>query len=272
MTLIDSIDTGAFMTAVGWTLLNFIWQGAVIAAVVEVTLRTLAERNPRARYGACCVGLGAMIMAPPVTLVIVLASRSVPAPVPVDVLAMTVAPTAVLVWLTAALPHLAAVWIVGVVLLQMRLFVQWSAAQRMRSRGVCGARAPWPATVAELSRQLGIRRTVAIVESTVAQVPMVIGWLRPVVLVPVGLMTGLTQHQLRAIIAHELAHVRRHDYLVNLVQAVLETLLFYHPAVWWLSNKLRVEREYCCDDVAVSVGRDEMRYARTPSLLETLAC
>ena len=270
MTLPASIDAAAFMTAIGWTLLNFIWQGAVIASVVAVTLRTLAEHNPRARYGACCVGLGAMMIAPPVTLVIVLASRSVAAPVPVDVLAMTVAPTAALAWLTAVLPQLAAVWIVGVVLLQVRLFVQWSAAQRMRRRGVSRARAPWPATVAELCRQLGIRRTVAIVESTVAQVPMVIGWLRPVVLVPVGLMTGLTQHQLRAIIAHELAHVRRHDYLVNLIQAVLETLLFYHPAVWWLSNKLRVEREYCCDDVAVSVGGDPIRYARTLSLLETI--
>ncbi len=152
----------------------------------------------------------------------------------------------------------------------MRLVVHWSTAQRMRRRGVCPARAPWPATVAELCRQLGIRRTVAIVESTVAQVPMVIGWLQPVILVPAGLMTGLTQHQLRAIIAHELAHVRRHDYLVNLVQAVLETILFYHPAVWWLSNRLRVEREYCCDDVAVNVGGDAMRYARTLSLLETI--
>ncbi len=131
MSLLDSIDTGAFMTAVGWTLLNFIWQGAVIAAVVAVTLRTLAVRNPRARYGACCVGLGAMIMAPPVTLIIILASRSVSAPVPVDLLAMTVAPTAALAWLTAALPQLAVVWIVGVVLLQMRLFVHWSTAQRM---------------------------------------------------------------------------------------------------------------------------------------------
>ena len=270
MTLPASIDTGVFMTAVGWTLLNFIWQGALIAGVVAVTLRTLAVRNPRARYGACCVGLAAMMMAPPVTLLIVLAARSVSGPSPVAVLAMSVAPTAALAWITEVLPQLAVIWIVGVLLLQTRLFVQWSAAQRMRRSGVCCARAPWPAVVAELCEQLGIRRTVAIVESTVAKVPMVIGWLRPVVLVPAGLMTGLTQHQLRAIIAHELAHVRRHDYLVNLIQALLETLLFYHPAVWWLSNRLRVEREYCCDDVAVNVGGDAISYARTLSLLETI--
>jgi hypothetical protein len=135
MTLPASIDAGVFMTAIGWTLLNFIWQGALIAAVVALTLRTLAVRNPRARYGACCVGLAAMMMAPPVTLVIVLASRTVPVPGPVDVLAMTIAPPAALARLTEVLPQLAVLWIVGVLLFQTRLFMQWSAAQRMRRRG-----------------------------------------------------------------------------------------------------------------------------------------
>ena len=270
MSLLHSIDPGSFMTALGWTLTHFIWQAALIGAVLAVALRALRAGTPDARYGACCVGLVAMMLAPPVTMVIVLVSRTAPGAVSAGVL-----PTVTDTWvlgarLAAMQPQLVQVWIIGVLLLQARLLFRWSSAQRLRRRGVLPAPASWQQMVARLGEQMAIRRPVAIFESTVARVPMVIGWLRPVILVPAGLMTGLTPQQLRAVIAHELAHVRRHDYPVNLVQAVLETLLFYHPAVWWLSNRLRVEREYCCDDMAVTLGGDAMLYARTLTLLDSL--
>jgi len=101
-----------------------------------------------------------------------------------------------------------------------------------------------------------------VLESAVVQVPAVIGWLRPVVLLPASALTGLSPLQLDALLAHELAHVRRGDYLVNLLQTVIETLLFYHPAVWWVSARVRQEREHCCDDLAVTVCGDAMVYAR----------
>ena len=98
------------------------------------------------------------------------------------------------------------------------------------------------------------------------EVPTVIGWLRPVVLMPASALSGMGPQQLEAILAHELAHIRRHDYLVNLLQTVVETLLFYHPAVWWLSGRIRVERENCCDDLAVSLCGDPYAYAeRSPT-------
>ena len=99
---------------------------------------------------------------------------------------------------------------------------------------------------------------------------MVIGWLRPVVLVPTAALAGLPPAQLEALLAHELAHVRRHDYLVNLLQAVVETLLFYHPAVWWVSRQVRAEREHCCDDIAVSVC-DRVDYVSALSALAAIA-
>jgi len=98
--------------------------------------------------------------------------------------------------------------------------------------------------------------------SALVQVPTVIGWLRPVVLVPVGALSGLPAEYLEALLLHELAHVRRHDYLVNILQSVAEALLFYHPAVWWVSGHIRAERELCCDDVAVAVSGDALTYAR----------
>jgi HEAT repeat protein len=99
---------------------------------------------------------------------------------------------------------------------------------------------------------------------------MVVGWLRPVILLPASALTGLSPQQLEAILAHELAHIRRHDYLINLLQAVVETLLFYHPAVWWVSRRIRQEREHCCDDLAVAVCGDSLTYARALLEMEQL--
>ncbi len=99
---------------------------------------------------------------------------------------------------------------------------------------------------------------------------MVIGWVRPVILLPASALTGLTPQQLEAIIAHELAHIRRHDYLINMLQALVETLLFYHPAVWWVSRRIRQEREHCCDDLAVAVCGDAFAYARALLEMERL--
>jgi beta-lactamase regulating signal transducer with metallopeptidase domain len=96
------------------------------------------------------------------------------------------------------------------------------------------------------------------------------GWIRPVVLMPVSAFTGLTPQQIEIILAHELAHIRRHDYIVNLGQIMVEILLFYHPAVWWVSDKIRQEREYCCDDVAVSLCGDRLQYARALANLESM--
>ena len=270
MTLLQSIDSGSFMTALGWTLTHFIWQAALIVAVLAVVLRSLRRGTPDARYGACCIGLAVMVLAPLVTMITLLVLRAAPGTVSASVLPTVTETSALGARLAALQPQLVQLWIIGVLLLQTRLFLRFCRAQRLRRRGVLPAPASWQPMVDRLGEQLAIRRPVAIFESTVARVPMMIGWLRPVILIPAGLMTGLTPQQLRAVIAHELAHVRRHDYPVNLVQAVLETLLFYHPAVWWLSNRLRVEREYCCDDMAVTLGGDAMRYARTLTLLDSL--
>jgi beta-lactamase regulating signal transducer with metallopeptidase domain len=102
------------------------------------------------------------------------------------------------------------------------------------------------------------------------EVPTVIGWLRPVILVPASALTGLSAEQLEALLAHELAHIKRYDYLINLIQTAVETLLFYHPAVWWLSAQIRQEREHCCDDLAVATCGDVLIYARALAELEQL--
>ena len=133
--------------------------------------------------------------------------------------------------------------------LSLRLFGGWLQVQRLRRRYVQPAEARCEAILIELRDRLRVSRPVKLLASQIAHVPMAIGWLRPVILLPISVMTGLDEDQLRAILAHELAHIRRYDYLVNILQSAIEVLLFYHPAVWWLSHRIRAERENCCDDL-----------------------
>src|SRR5207244_12070360 len=122
----------------------------------------------------------------------------------------------------------------------------------------------------QLAARLRLTAAFLVVETDLVDVPTVLGWLRPVILLPMAALANLTPKQIEAILAHELAHIRRHDYAVNMLQAVAETLLFYHPAVWWISSRVRAEREHCCDELAVSVTGDRLSYASALANLEAL--
>ncbi|MBC7821447.1 MAG: M56 family metallopeptidase, partial [Planctomycetaceae bacterium] len=173
-------------------------------------------------------------------------------------------------FLRPLIPWAVGVWLVGVGVLSLRLFASWWSVRRLRCRATQPAGESWQALLRQLSDRLRVTRPVKLVESALVEVPAVIGWLRPVILLPAIAMTGLTTEQLEALLAHELAHVRRHDYLVNLLQTIVETLLFYHPAVWWVSYRIRLEREHCCDDLAASVCGDRLSYAKALVAMEEL--
>jgi hypothetical protein len=159
-------------------------------------------------------------------------------------------------------------WAVGVALLSVLNLGGWVAVQRLKVLGTRPVGAEITATAEKLARRLKLARPVRVLQSLLAETPVVIGWLRPVVLLPVSVITGLLPAQLEAVLAHELAHIRRHDYLVNLFQVAVETLLFYHPAAWWMSRRIRLEREQCCDDVAVTISGDRYVYVESLAALE----
>jgi beta-lactamase regulating signal transducer with metallopeptidase domain len=168
------------------------------------------------------------------------------------------------------LPWIVGLWTAGVALLALRLAVGWGMIRRLRRHGESPRDPVWSARLERLRVRLGVTAPVDLLCSAQAGVPMVIGWLKPVVLVPAGLLAGLTPHQLEAVLAHELAHIRRHDYLVNLLQNVVETFFFYHPAVWWVSRQIRTEREHCCDDLAAAFCGSTLDYARALTALAEL--
>jgi uncharacterized protein (TIGR03435 family) len=285
MNSLSILATQPGVARLGSTLLHFLWQGVAIAAVYAAARKWAATAAPNVRYLLGCAALSAMAAAPLVTWLALgpspaahvattsLASplsvtaaasgtvRDVPYARPGAISAATAAPF--LSWVVAA-------WLAGATALWVRLFGGWILAVELRSRLVLPAPAAWQQTLDRLKARIGVARPVRLLLSSLVQAPVVVGWLRPVVLTPIGALTGLPAEQMEALLLHELAHIRRYDYLVNMLQSAVEALLFYHPAVWWVSGHMRAERELCCDDAAVSVTGDVVAYARALAQIGSL--
>lgn len=134
--------------------------------------------------------------------------------------------------------------------------------QKVRTRGINELDVEWLYRSREIGRKLGIKKFVSVFESINVKVPLAIGYIKPIVLLPLGMISGLPYTQVEALIAHEFAHIKRYDFIINLIQTLVETIFFYHPAVWWISNQIREERENCCDDITVNVCGDSLAYSK----------
>ena len=165
-------------------------------------------------------------------------------------------------------PRLIFFWAIGVLILSLRLTVGWIRTQRIKANGRHLESTALTSKMYELCNRLGVRQVVRLCQTDDILTPTVIGWIKPVVLLPASAISGLTMDQISAILAHELAHIKRHDYFVNLLQSVVEVLLFYHPAVWWISREIRQERENCCDDLALQVCSNRRDYIEALLQLE----
>ena len=267
----------AAMNSIGWALLHFVWQGTAIAAVAAVIMALI--RKPSVRYLTGLAALGLMLLLPVATFFYSQQrsddfTKSSPLAAAASPIARgnTAASGATSVNPVSrskdAFPWLVEAWLVGVALLSLRSAGGLLVLERERRRRCAIVADHVLAVCYELQDQLGINRAVQYCESAYLQAPAVIGWFRPIVLLPISTLTGLTDEQLRMVIAHELAHIRRLDAFVNVFQVCTETLLFYHPAVWWLNKRIRAERELCCDEIAVSVCGDAVEYARALTMME----
>ncbi len=254
-----------WVVLLGWTLLHFLWQGTLIAAAFAA-VRALLSRSSKsdACYILACVSLGAMTLAPIVTYLVLLRWDAGFAPPAIWDLVPARDWQRILPWLVTA-------WFSGVLVFSARLIGGWRLASRIRSAATRPASPEWQQALETLVRRMRTWRPVRVLISSFVEVPTVIGWLRPAILIPVSALTGLPPEHIAALLAHELAHIRRHDYVVNVLQSIAEALLFYHPAVWWVSGQIRAERELRCDDLAVAAcGCDVLTYARALAEVESI--
>jgi beta-lactamase regulating signal transducer with metallopeptidase domain len=295
---ISDAQTYPLLQALGRALLHSLWEGACLALLLAAALWLLRGRSPNARYAAAGATLALMLLLPTLTawglsgaaqgvdadeMSSLLVAATVPASIP-QASARAAGETLTTragvnigprlqpaeERMSSWLPWLTLLWLAGVSFLSARMLGGLVYTRRLRRCGARAVAAHWQERAEEISRRLLVSRPVRVLESALVRVPTAVGWLRPVILVPASAFTGLTPRQLETILAHELAHVRRHDYLFNLLQTAAETLLFYHPAAWWISRRVRTERELVCDDLAVAATGDALTYARALTQLERL--
>jgi beta-lactamase regulating signal transducer with metallopeptidase domain len=297
MFTLENILSPPIVQKLGWTLLHFVWQGAVVAFLLAVLLRILRKCTASLRYIVACLALVVIVLMPMITFKLVPAPDPAPAvesmPIPARLSAapqelyttdlplgraaeymQMSAPTS---WkqravelFEPALPYVVLGWLIGVVVLAVWHLGGWAQLQRLKRRIINEVDGSLTGRVNELADSLGVKRAVRLLESAFVQVPTVVGWLRPVILLPASALTGLTAQQLEALLAHELAHIKRLDYLLNMLQTIVEIVGFYHPAVWWVSNRIRDERENCCDDLAVNTCGDTRQYVKALAQMEKI--
>lgn len=250
------------------TLLHFLWQGFIVAFGLHLILKAVSNKHSHSRYLATLCAMALNVILPVITFFIVYEPE-----VPVAAVAGAVTSFSETSYLITQqfsvwqfewrefVPFLSLGWMIGVTYLSAHLLYEMFRVYQLPRNGVVQPSDQLQAMFDHLSQQLEVNKVTKLLISMKAEVPMVVGWIRPVVLLPVSMSCGLTTAQLEMLLAHELAHVKRYDYLVNFVQTLVEVILFFHPCVKWVSKQVRAEREYCCDDVAVKHCGNAIAYA-----------
>ncbi|GHA62224.1 ankyrin repeat domain-containing protein [Pontibacter akesuensis] len=284
--MIDAFFSLQLVEAIGWSLLHSLWQGTFLAVVLGILLVFLRRFSSQTRY--LIVALFMALFAATIPLNIIREYEPVAPQVQVAALDKTyaapniAAPSSVrneiqvseknivkdirnrfVLYFERHLPLLVTIWLMGIVVLLLRYLGQLVYVQRLKSHGVAPFPAKWKDMITKLEKQLKISEKVKYLESWRISSPMTIGWLKPVVLFPIGLATRLGQAEVEAILLHELAHIKRNDYFFNVIQSLTTILLFYHPATYWMSRLLDEERENCCDDLVVGLTGQQESYAST---------
>ncbi len=287
MNFIFKILSNDIVEALGLTIVHSLWQGALIAILLGIFMLATNRFTSGTRYILAVTASLFMLICPVYTFIknynpqtrhinttaIVISSESETLydsqpgmseenEIIAGKKVLSLNPQQFKSYFYRHFPLIVTAWLLGILAFALKFIGGLAYTQRLKYYRISGISAKWQTKFKKLCKRLNIKKTVKIYESTLARVPMVIGLIRPVILIPVSALTGLAPKQLESIIVHELAHIIRRDYLVNLLQSVVEILFFYHPAVWWINGVIRTERENCCDDIAIEHAGDSVNYAK----------
>jgi beta-lactamase regulating signal transducer with metallopeptidase domain len=279
------VSSEAIVFKLGWTLIHSVWQGTAAALFLAIALRGLRNSSARLRYAAACIAMLWLVIQPLATFCLIpapatplaesFAARGVGAAALETVKVLPALPSGTWNYPLPAqreriLPFVVALWGLGVGLMLLLRGAGWASVRRWKRTGAVALEQFWQARIEQLRLRLRVRRRIPAFASLVVDTPVVAGWLKPVILVPASALTGMDPAYLEALLLHELAHIRRYDHWVNMLQTQVEMLGFYHPAVWWISSVMRIERENCCDDLVVGALPDRRVYLRALVQLEEM--
>ncbi len=283
MNYLSSLISGPFIDALGWTLVHSIWQGALIASLVAIIMIMLRKGSAKSRYLVYFSSLILMLGISVATFIKVYdpadASEKIDTAQGVESINEDLflaahensfteesqfgkAKKAFAGYFERNFPLFVSLWFLGICFFLLKFLGGYAYSQRLKHYRTLEATKYWNRKVLILSHKIGLNKSIRLAESALIKVPMVVGYLKPVILVPLGMLSSLPPQQVEAILTHELAHIYRKDYLFNLIQSVIDILFFYHPAIWWISRNIRMEREHICDDLVIMVNQDSIEYAR----------
>ncbi|HEX8038879.1 MAG TPA: M56 family metallopeptidase [Chryseosolibacter sp.] len=279
--MIPDLFNSDWANALGWTLLHSIWQSLLILLIVMACLRFIPVGLSRVRYALVCSGFFLMVLGSLITFIYLFTQSHSAGALSsaghpqyyfsqqhgAGAFAIERLFSLLVQLIQQNMPLIVTAWIAGLILFVARLLSGVFYTYRLTSSAE-PLQNEWRDYITTISARLGIRKLITLAQSRAITSPIVIGYFKPVILIPVGMLSGLTTEQLETIFLHELAHIKRHDYLVNFIQSVVETVFFFNPVVWTLSELIRREREFCCDDLVVQRHGHPGAYARALVQLE----
>ncbi|MEA5403502.1 M56 family metallopeptidase [Arcicella sp. DC2W] len=271
------------MSAVGWTLLHSVWQLMALAIVLKAVF-FFVKNSAIKKYWFGFASLLFQVFASIITFLIVFEENSVSSITQTnftfDKIAQTNLSTSSTVasntsiWMDFQILFsenvnvFVSAWMIGMLFLSIRLMGGYFYTEQLRWKYTKTIQGDTLVLFNQLLEKVNIKKGINLLESSLATSPMTIGFLQPVILLPIGLITGLSNKELEAVLAHELAHIKRHDYLVNIIQSLVEIIFFFHPATWWISANIREERENCCDDLAIELCGNKVYLAKALTKVE----
>ncbi len=295
MRILSDLLNESIVNALGWTIFHILWQGALIALFTGFLLRILNRKSSQLRY---LIALSSLLLIIGLSVFnfsdnyknnglslnqdITASNEFVSSPeFPFKVFSNSDNEISNLDIikrifngidnLSDYFPLIVSLWFAGVIIFLIRFVYSYLYIGRLRTFGTLDIQDKLLKKFDKIRNELHVKRTVRFIESTLIKVPVVLGYLKPVVLIPTEILSGMPMNQIEAIIAHELAHIRRNDYIINVIQTIIETVFFFHPAVWYLSSKISNERENCCDDIALTVCDGSLIYAKALVSIQDLS-
>lgn len=274
--MLEQLFNSPFLYSLSLTLVHFLWQGLLVAFILKSLLFIIDKNKSKLRYTLATLAMLSNALLGVLTFTMVYPDtnagiNSYLSPIPLTSLVNELTQqNALLTYqellpsiLAYSLPYISLLWLVTIVILSSKLLIEIRNVNNLPMHSSISPSLALSARFDELAKQIKLAKTPKLLISLKAEVPMAIGWIKPVVLLPASMVTGLNSAQLEMLILHELAHIRRHDYLVNFLQTLIELLFFFHPCVHWIGKQMRNEREYCSDDIAVQHCGDAIAYAHT---------
>ncbi len=298
MILLKAIFNDNIINALGWSLFNTLWQGVILAFVVGIILYILRYKSSNLRYiislfslllivglsifnfinnYSSVSDLNAVFVNPDLNIADKDEGRTIFIDIKKQKQGYSILKNlpgfvlkSKLQVISKYFPTIVYLWFIGIIFFQIKFLFSFFYLNRLKRINTWSMSKYWDAKFNKIRATLKLNKTVQFLESNLIKTPMILGYFKPVILIPVELLTGMPSNQIESVIAHELAHIKRNDYIINVLQTIIETIFFFHPAVWYISAKIRDERENCCDDIAISLNNDSIAYAKALVCIQEL--